>query len=223
MIKKKIKKVNQVEKKIKESCLGIKSLSDLEFKKLIDTKVFDELLQSILNPKDSKKYENLQEYFLKNKNKISFLASLRQVISENYAFRGKVGENSVYVSPFPYQWLNNGVIFTQGKNKWNGLIGFYDNEKDIYFAKSKRDFKGGDKIDLKKDLFFDFFYQKIKDMGQINSIDKKEILEKVEKIRNEDKPSKIKNLIKKLGLWLDGKSDRIWYQTVKAYFDSSIK
>lgn len=218
-----MKNIKQIEKRIRDSCLGIKRLSDLEFKELVNTKVFDKLLLSILNPRYSKRSKNLQEYFLRNKNRLSFLALLRYVIGENYVFSGKVGKNSAYVSPFHYQWLDNGVIFTQGKDKWKGLIGFYDNEKNLYFARSKKNFKGGDKIDLKKDLFFDFFYQKIRGMDQINPVDKKEILDKVEKIRNENKPSKVKTLILKFGKWLDGKTERIWYQTVRAYFDSLNK
>ena len=151
--------IKQIEKKIKEACSKIKKLSDVEFGELVNTKVFDKLLLSISNPKDSKKYKNLQEHLLKNKNRLYLLARLRYVICENYSFKGKVGETSAYVSPFHYQWLDNGIIFTQGKNKWQGIIGFYDNEGDLYFAKSKRNFEGGDTIDLQKDLFFDFFYQ----------------------------------------------------------------
>jgi len=209
-----------IEKKITEICKEIKSLSDLEFGKLVATGVFDKLLKSISNPKDSKKYKNLQERLLKNKNRLSFLALLRYAIGENYTFKGKVGKKSCYISPFHYQWSDNGVIFTQGKDKWQGLIGFYDNDGDLYYARSKRNFKPGETINLEKDLFFDFFYQKIQNMNQINPADKKEILEKVEEIEKENRPTKKKILILRVLKWLDGKSDRIWYQTMKACFDS---
>jgi len=156
------KNIKQVEKKIRESCSGIKDLSDLEFKELVNTGVFDKLLLSISNPKDSKKYKNLQERLLKNKNRLSFLALLRHAIGENYSFRGNVDGNPVYVSPFHYQWLDNGVIFTQGKDKWKGQISFYDNEGDLYLTKSKRNFNDGDAIDLRKDLYFDFFIKRFR-------------------------------------------------------------
>ena len=57
-------------------------------------------------------------------------------------------------------------------------------------------------------------------MNQINPADKKEILEKVEEIEKENRPTKKKILILRVLKWLDGKSDRIWYQTMKACFDS---
>lgn len=218
-----MKNIKQIEKKIKEACSEIKKLSDADFKELIDMKVFDVLLLSISNPKDSKKYKNLQEGLLKNKSRLSLLARLRYVIGENYSFKGKVGKTSVYVSPFHYQWLDNGVIFIQGKNKWRGAICFYDNDGDLYLARSKRNFNGGDTINLKKDLFFDFFYQKIQNMEQIDSADKEEILEKAEEIEKEGEPKKKRSLISKFGKWLNDKTDRIWYQTVKAFCDSLEK
>jgi len=57
----------------------------------------------------------------------------------------------------------------------------------------------------------------------MNSQDKKEIINKVKKIEKENKPTKKKILISKFGKWLDDKTDRMWYQTVRAYFDSLNK
>ena len=212
-----MEKISKIKKEIKEISQEIKNLTDSEFKSLVNTGAFNELLLSISNPNDSKKYENLQERLLKNKNRLSFLALLRFAIGENYSFKGNVEGKSVYLSPFHYQWLDNGVIFTQGKDKWAGMIGFYDNDGDLYYAKSKRGFEGGDKIDLRRDLFFDFFYQKIENMKEIDSKQKKEIIKKVKEIESEEKPEK---RIAKFLKWLDGKSDRIWYHAVKAFFDS---
>lgn len=216
-------KIERIEKKIKEACSEIKKLSDVEFGRLVDTGAFDTLLRSISNPKDSKKSKSLQEHLLKNKNRLYLLARLRYAIGENYSFKGEVGETSVYVSPFHYQWLNDGVIFTQGKDKWLGTICYYDKDGDLYLARSKRNFNEGDTIDLRKDLFFDFFYQKIQNMEQIDSGDKKKILNKIEEIEKEGETEKKRNLILKFGKWLDDKTDRIWYQTVKAFFDSLNK
>lgn len=214
------KKIEEIRKEISENCKKIKRLTDLEFKKLVETGIFNEILFSISDPNDSEHYENLQERLLKNKNRLSFLARLRLFIENNYSFKGNVDGKSCYISPFPYQWLNHGVIFTQGVNKWIGLIGFYDNMGDLYYAKSKKNFKEGDKIDLQKDLFFDFFYQKIENMNEIDSKEKKEIIERVKKIETEKEPKKRTSNISKFLRWLDEKSDRIWYQTVKALFDS---
>jgi hypothetical protein len=207
----------RIKNNLKIICEEIKNLTDLEFKSLVETGIFNELLLSIHNPSNSKQYKNLQERLLKNKNRLSFLAFLRFAIGENYSFKGNVEGKSVYLSPFHYQWLDNGVIFTQGTDKWKGLIGFYDKEGDLYYAKSKRNLEQGEKIDLRKDLFFDFFYQKIENIKEMDSKYKEKIIKDVKEIEADKTPQKkIARFLK----WLDEKSDRVWYQTVKAFFDS---
>ena len=160
-MKKEENSVKKIQIKFNEINSSLKKLDDKQFKELMGTKFFDDFLLSILNPKISSKYDNLQEFFLENKNKLSLMARLRHVITENYSFRGKVNDLPVFVSPFHSQWMDSGVIFLQGKEKFSGLIGFYDSNKDLYFAKSKRNFNAGDNVDLKKDLFFDFFIRKL--------------------------------------------------------------
>lgn len=208
--------IKTIKAKFNEINSSLKNLDDEQFKELIATGIFTNFLTSILNPKISSKYENLQEFFFKNKNKLSFMAGLRYVITENYSFKGNVNNSPVFVSPFHSQWIEGGVIFLQGENKFTGLIGLYDSNKDLYFARSKKDFSSGESIDLRKDLFFDFIYQKINKDKELDDEQKKQVIDKLEDIKNEKDPKKRKSKF-------EGIKDIIgkaWYLSNKAFWDS---
>lgn len=212
-------KITRITKKFKEINLAIEGLNDEQFKELINTKIFNDLLLSILDPKSSKRHENLQDFFLKNKNRLSFLALLKHAINENYSFSGKVNDKSVFISPYPYQWLDGGVIFLQGPEKFAGLIGFYDSNKELSYAKSKRDFKPGEKIDPSKDLFFDKIYQKISEDNSLSSEQKGKIIDKLEEAKAEKDPIKKKSIFDSISKIVD----RAWYQMNRAFWDSVLE
>lgn len=71
--------------------------------------------------------ENLEiyEYLLENKNRGTLIALLRHAIAQNYSINGTVDGTPVFVSPSHMQWYDDGVMFTQGKERFGGLIGLY--------------------------------------------------------------------------------------------------
>jgi len=70
---------------------------------------------------------------------------LRHAITHNYSIKGTVEGNPVFVSPDFHQWFPGGVMFLQGKNRFEGLIGHYQNG-EVKFAIAARDVRGREQL-----------------------------------------------------------------------------
>lgn len=83
---------------------------------------------------------------MKNKQGLRFLTLIRLAIQMNYSIKGIVnGKVDVFVSPFHNQWFENGVMFTQGEKRFEGIIGLYENGI-VKFGVASRDVKEGDNM-----------------------------------------------------------------------------
>jgi len=122
----------------------IRSSKDADIPILLGDGIMQSLLEAIAQPK-SKKEQSIYDYLLENKNRLQLLALIRLVINNNYSIKGKVREADVFVSPEHIQWYENGVMFLQGKKRFEGLIGLYQNGS-LKFGIAKRMIIGGEKI-----------------------------------------------------------------------------
>ncbi|MBD3338179.1 MAG: DUF4263 domain-containing protein [Candidatus Lokiarchaeota archaeon] len=129
----------------------IENLTDNEIREYLGKGNIDKLLKSIHKEKQDKK-QTLYDYLLENKNRLYLLALLRHAITINCSMPGLLNEKELFVSPFHFQWYDNGVMFTQGKDRFVGNIGLYEDGK-LKFAVAARDFRGGHEIQ-KDDLLF---------------------------------------------------------------------
>ncbi len=120
----------------------IRSAEDRDIPALLGEGIMDSLLKAIAAPKTNND-QTIYEYLLENKHRLTILALTRHAIHMNYSLKGKVGEIDVFVSPNYYQWFDDGVMFLQGKERFLGAIGIYQDGR-VKFAIMKRDVgKGG--------------------------------------------------------------------------------
>ena len=122
----------------------IKSVDDRDIGKLLGDGILQALLDAIAIPKQTGA-QSIYEYLFQNRNRLQLLALIRMVIHHNYAIKGKVGEADVFVSPSHVQWFNDGVMFLQGGEQFEGLMGLYQEGK-VKFAIASREIRGGDGI-----------------------------------------------------------------------------
>ncbi len=184
-------KKQQIQKMLKEVNKLIKNIPDRQIPDILGDGILSDFLQSIVKPKPKSKAkkQNMYDYLLKNKNRLAILAFIRFAIQINYSIKGKVNNGiDVFVSPFHLQWFKDGVVFTQGKEGFKGLIGLYQNKK-IKFAVAARDFKKGEDIGPNDFLFIDV--EKVK----------KKLISKTKNINNLD------NALKYLKSLLDNKEN----------------
>lgn len=73
------------------------------------------------------------------------VALLRHVIMHNYSIKGTVEDNPVFVSPDFHQWFQDGVMFLQGKEPFEGLLGLYQ-DGEVKFAIAARDAREGEQL-----------------------------------------------------------------------------
>jgi len=126
---------------------GFSKLSDQEVVEILGSGALDNLLKTILSPKDSEKNTNLQEFFPANKWRGTLIALLRHAIQSNHGIKGGAEESSNgYVSASYVQWFDDGMIILQRKKPLDGLLGRYPNAKELSYAILARDAKAGDEI-----------------------------------------------------------------------------
>lgn len=143
----------RLDKLLKGAADIIRSTSDAEIIALLGDGIIDELLKAIALPKANKD-QTIYDYLLENKNRLALLALIRHVITLNYSIKGRVREIDCFASPTYYQWFDDGVMFLQGKNRFEGLIALYQGGK-VKFAITARDKKSGDPVGPEDLLFID--------------------------------------------------------------------
>ena len=116
----------------------LRVLSDEEIGEFFKEGTMDYLLNSILNPSDIKKFPNAAEFFLANKNRSSLLAGVRYAITLNYSFIGHKDGKTGFVSPYNFQWFDEGVILQEGTEPFAGLIVLY-RDGNLSYAVAARD------------------------------------------------------------------------------------
>ncbi|MGB7533959.1 MAG: hypothetical protein WA977_13455 [Halobacteriota archaeon] len=118
-------KIERGKQIIKELADILKELSDSEVGKLLGTGAMDDLLRAILDSSKVKKYPSIAEFLLANKTRASLLALMRYAITQDYSFKSinKEGQE-VFFSPEHNQWVEDGVIFLLGTERFAGGVCF---------------------------------------------------------------------------------------------------
>jgi len=142
MNEQKIERGNQI---INELVGILRELTDREVKIFLGAGPMDNLLKAILDPSRVKEYPNIAEFLLANKARASLLAFVRHAITQNYSFKGGEKGKEGFVSPHHVQWFDDGVMFTEGREPFTGLIGLYRN-KELRYAMAARDARGGEEL-----------------------------------------------------------------------------
>lgn len=146
-------KKEEIHKLLKKVNALLKNLPQEERFSTLGTGIIDDLLKAIAPPK--RKEESIYEYLLKNKEGLTILSLMRLAIQMNYSIKGVVNDKiDCFVSPFHYQWFENGVMFTQGKERFTGLISLYQDKK-VKFGVAARDVKKGEDMGPNDLLFID--------------------------------------------------------------------
>lgn len=177
---------------INQALKNLENATDEEIRELLEAGIFDQLLRAIALPKvDTNK--TIYEHLLDQKWRLTTLAFLRHAIQNNYAIKGKVNKQDVRVSPHYIQWFDDGVMFLQGENPFEGLIGLYQ-DGDVKFAISARDAAKGEKLGPNDFIFIsvnetDQYFNKSQPIKNQNQLEEavKELEELLEsKSTNED-------------------------------------
>ncbi|MCL4264875.1 MAG: DUF4263 domain-containing protein [Anaerolineae bacterium] len=132
---------------LEELSLIIQKLTDSEVAELLGTGLLDNLLKAILDPSERSNYPNLNEFLLANKTRATLLAVMRYALTHNYSFRGQSKDGKyAFISPSHVQWFDDGVMFMQGEEPFEGLIGLYRQDKRLSYAVLSRDAHAGETI-----------------------------------------------------------------------------
>lgn len=134
-------KIERGKQIIKELSGILRGLPDSEVGELLGTGPMADLLEAILDPSEVKKYPNIAEFLLANKNRAWLLAQMRYAITLNYSFKVIKEGQEGFVSPDFHQWFKEGVMFLEGKERFAGFIGLYRN-KEVKYAIAARDVRG---------------------------------------------------------------------------------
>jgi hypothetical protein len=190
-------KIERGKQIIKELAGILQELSDSEVGKSLGTGAMDDLLKAILDPSKVKKYPSIAEFLLANKTRASLLALMRYAITQNYSFKSiNMAGTEVFYSPEHNQWVEDGVIFLLGKERFAGAFVLYRN-KELRFAKTTREIRVGEQIGPENIIFIGI--EEVKKLlktlppNEISDLDKpihklKELLKRQE--RNESKYQK---------------------------------
>ncbi len=125
-----------------EVCEIIRSADDSHITTLLGDGIMQTFLEAIAKPK-SNNDQSIYDYLLENKHRLQLLSLVRLAIHNNYSIRGKVDSHDVFVSPHHIQWYEDGVQFLQGKERFEGLMGLYQNGR-VKFGIANRDMRGGE-------------------------------------------------------------------------------
>ena len=132
------KKIGEGKRHIEDLSKILHELSDEEIGDFFKDGMMDDLLKSILDPSGIKKYPDAAEFFLANKNRSSLIAGIRYAISLNYSINGHKNGITGFVSPSNFQWFDDGVIFLEGTEPFEGLIVLY-RDGNLSYAVAARD------------------------------------------------------------------------------------
>ena len=142
MNEEKIERGKQITKELVDI---LQELSDSEVGKLLGTGAMDDLLRAILDPSKVKRYPSIAEFLLANKTRASLLALMRYTITQNYSFKSiNMAGQEVFFSPEHNQWVEDGVIFLLGEERFAGGFVLYRNKEELRFAKSTREIRVGE-------------------------------------------------------------------------------
>ncbi len=125
--------------------------SDDSVGELLSDGVLDEFIRAIAEPKKPGR-QTIYDYLRDHRTRLQIIASLRNAVTHNYSIRAHVDGTEVFVSPHFNQWVEDGVIFLQGRERFAGLIGLYRNG-EIRFAVAARDKAKGDESSPNDFLF----------------------------------------------------------------------
>ncbi len=121
----------------------IQEVSDVEATEILGDGVLDLFLRSILKPRKDFPELSIYDYLLQNKHRATLVALLRHAITHNYSIKGVVEGHPTFVSPDFHQWFQDGVMFMQGGEKFEGLMGLYQ-DGEVKFAIAARVIRGGE-------------------------------------------------------------------------------
>lgn len=130
----------------------ISSLSDEQVAHVLGRGNIDALLKAILDPSKLKEKRKIGEIFLENKRRLELLALMRHAITHNYVTTSDKNPD-VFASPFHLQWIDDGVVYVEGKERFAGHFGLYRNG-EVFVAVAARDAEEGSQLDLKRDITF---------------------------------------------------------------------
>jgi len=129
---------------LREAASIFRSKADSEIPALLGDGILDEFLGAMA-PRKSDTGQTIYDYLFANKHRLQLVALLRHAIHHNYSMSGTVNGRQCFVSPDFHQWFDAGVMFLQGKERFAGLIGLYQNEQ-VKFAVSARDIRAGENM-----------------------------------------------------------------------------
>lgn len=133
---------SRIDELLREAAALLKRLPDAEVGALLGDDILGEFIEAIAEPRVPTD-KTMYDYLLANRHRLQLLALLRQAITQNYSLRGTVDGHEVFVSPHYHQWIQDGVIFLQGKERFAGLIGLY-RDGEVRFGVAARDKQEGD-------------------------------------------------------------------------------
>lgn len=138
-------KIDEGKQLIEDLSKILRELSDEEIGEFFKEGTMDYFLNSILDPSNLNKFPNTAEFFLANKNRSSLLAGVRHAITLNYSFIGHKDGKTGFVSPYNFQWFDDGVILQEGTEPFAGLIVLY-RDGNLSYAVAARDIGPGEKM-----------------------------------------------------------------------------
>jgi hypothetical protein len=147
---------------LREAASIFRSKADSEIPALLGDGILDEFLGAMA-PRKSDTGQTIYDYLLANKHRLELVALLRHAIQQNYSMSGTANGHQGFVSPDFHQWFDDGVMFLQGKERFAGLIGLYQNGQ-VKFAVAARDIHAGK--DLGPD---DLLFLNINEFRQLES------------------------------------------------------
>lgn len=146
----KIKRGKQI---IDELARIISELPDTEIAELLGRGAINDILKAILDPSKLRRYPNIAEFLLDNKNRAHLIALMRYAITQNYSFKASKEGQTAFVAPFFNQWFDDGIVFLEGEKPWEGLFGLY-RKGQLSYAVASRDARPGESLDPREFLKF---------------------------------------------------------------------
>lgn len=141
----------RIDELLREASAILKRVPDVEVGRLLGDGILGDFIEAIAEPRVAGE-STMYEYLLANRHRLQLLALVRQAITQNYSLRGNVEGHEVFVSPHYHQWVEDGVIFLQGKERFAGLIGLYRNG-EVRFGVAARDKMEGEQFGPEDFLF----------------------------------------------------------------------